>query len=462
MENALGFQESFKNQHLQSSILEEYRDSFAIGSDPNTLNGDARAIYEGAVAAFNHHAKQTDDRPSCGELFARTFQELSAKLDVRGSAREDAGGAHLTRHQQDFFAKYGVLPAIHLESLASDLVSSVDRLCCGLVTHEAGGVNGLSATPAWIFDRDLLALATHPSIVEKVASLLGDELTFLGSDGPMFLPPNSTSKTAWHAFDAEHFGGGGKDGNLQLVSVWVALADANVANGCMKIAPGSYRAFNTLDQIAPRLYGVSVQEAIDELLNGKTKVEPVIAAQIVCRRLNDKNFPALMRLGSNDKSGESYRYNPFHSAVDRAFCIGERELAVLDDCPKVALEAKRGEAFFFTSQNAHASFRNTTPGWRKAIALRYVKTATARKGTITQSSERLRGYLDIFPGASELLRSVGRPVDNFEDAAPRLCVRGRVPEGQEQFYFDTQTLTAALARMGGTCLTRVEPLPIAA
>jgi ectoine hydroxylase-related dioxygenase (phytanoyl-CoA dioxygenase family) len=275
----------------------------------------------------------------------------------------------------------------------------------------------------------------------------------------MYLPPNSPNKTAWHAFDAEHFGGGGSDGNLQLVSVWVALADANVANGCMKIAPGSFRAFDALNRVAPRFYGASINELIEELVQGPSRVEPEIAAQIVCRRLNDTNFPALLRLGSTASSPEGYRYNPFHSAVDRTWCIGAQQLNMLDEYPKVALEAKRGDAFFFTSQNAHASFQNTTSGWRKAIAFRYVKTANASKSVITHASQRMRTFLDLFPRAPELLRTLNRSIDSFDEAAPRLCVKGRIPVGQEAFYFEPKTLDAALAGLGGSCLTRIDPLP---
>jgi hypothetical protein len=420
------------------------------------LSATDRAIYDTGVAAFKEAA--TANKPTCQEAFRAAFNATPMRLNVSGPTQEDAGARHLTREQQEFFATYGVLPPVSLDTVSSELLDSVDRLCCALVKY-GNGLNGVSSTPAWIFDRDLLTLATHPDIVETVASLLGDQLTFLGSDGPMFLPPSSPQKTAWHAFDAEHFGGGGSDGNLQQVTAWVALCDATAENGCMRIAPGTFRAFGALNEVTPRFYGENVSELIDLFVNNQNKIDPEIAARVLCRHLNDKNFPELMRLGSTKDSPEGYRYNPFHAAVDKAWCVGAGDITALDEGPKVIMEAKRKQAYFFTSQNAHASLHNTTNGWRKAIAFRYVKTAKAEKSIITQATHRLRGYLDMFPGTKDVLAAVNRPVDIFEDAAPRICVRGSIPAGQEQFYFDQKQLMAALAKRGGSCLPRIEPLP---
>jgi ectoine hydroxylase-related dioxygenase (phytanoyl-CoA dioxygenase family) len=450
--------EEFGSHVVQTSIVDEYRESFAVGASTDTLSDHDRAIYAAGVAALNRAASA--NKPTCEAAFRAAYDATPARLDVVGRTQEDSGSYHLTRDQQDFFATYGVLPPVSLDAVSSELLDSVDRLCCGLVTH-GSGLNGVSSTPAWIFDRDLLTLATHPQIVETVASLIGDQLTFLGSDGPMFLPPSSPQKTAWHAFDASHFGGGGSDSNLQQVTAWVALSDATTANGCMRIAPGTFRAFAALNEVTPKFYGADVSELIELFAKNESKVDPAIAARIVCRHLNDKNFPTLMRLGSSKDSPEGYRYNPFHAAVDKAWCVGERDITVLDEGPKVVMEAKRKQAYFFTSQNAHASLMNTTGGWRKAIAFRYVKTAKAAKSIITQATHRLRGYLDMFPGTNDVLAAVNRSVETFEDAAPRLCVRGSIPAGQEQFYFDQKQLLSELAKRGGSCLPRIEPLPTA-
>lgn len=450
---------AFGKSVAQSSIVDEYRNSFAIGSSPDTLSAEDRAIYEKGVKAFNEAAKA--NKPTCEEAFRKVYETIPARLDVTGKVQEDAGAHHLTREQQDFFATYGVLPPITLDAVSPDLIDSIDRLCCGLV--QGSGLNGVSATPAWIFDRDLLTLATHPDIIDKIASLLGEQVTFLGSDGPMFLKPNSDQQTAWHAFDASHFGGGGGESNLQQVSVWVALADAMPANGCMRIAPGTYRAFAALNEVAPKFYGADVHELIDIFVKNENKVDPTISARILCRHLNDKNFPdELMRLGSSKDSPQGYRYNPFHSAVDKAWCIGERAITTLDESPKVLMEAKRAQAYFFTSQNAHSSLKNKTSGWRKAIALRYVTTAKASKAIIQQTTHRLRMYTEQFPGASDVLKAVNRgQLDVFEAAGPRLCVRGSVPAGQEQFYFDQKQLLSELDKRGGSLLPRTEPLPTA-
>jgi ectoine hydroxylase-related dioxygenase (phytanoyl-CoA dioxygenase family) len=83
----------------------------------------------------------------------------------------------------------------------------------------------------WAYD-----LATHPRIVDAVASLLGDDVVVWGS---LILskPPQDDAFIAWHQDGAY----AGFLGDAPAVSAWLALSDSTVESGCMRVVPGSQK-----------------------------------------------------------------------------------------------------------------------------------------------------------------------------------------------------------------------------
>ena len=71
-----------------------------------------------------------------------------------------------------------------------------------------------------------------PGVVERLAALIGPEIGFL-SDKIVFKSEDVSFPTPWHQ-DHEYWGGSNK------ISVWIALDDATVDNGCMQFLPGSH------------------------------------------------------------------------------------------------------------------------------------------------------------------------------------------------------------------------------
>jgi len=83
----------------------------------------------------------------------------------------------------------------------------------------------------WAWD-----LATHPRIVDAVASLLGEDVLVWGS---LILskPPHDDAFIAWHQDGAY----AGFLGDAAAVSAWVALSDSTIESGCMRVLPGSQK-----------------------------------------------------------------------------------------------------------------------------------------------------------------------------------------------------------------------------
>jgi hypothetical protein len=92
--------------------------------------------------------------------------------------------------------------------------------------------------------RDFLAIARDPGIVDMVSGVIGDDVILWGCH--VFCKPAGTGyATPWH-----------QDGHdwpirpLANCTVWVALEPSTVANGCLRVIPGSHRA----QQLHPHLH----------------------------------------------------------------------------------------------------------------------------------------------------------------------------------------------------------------
>jgi ectoine hydroxylase-related dioxygenase (phytanoyl-CoA dioxygenase family) len=101
-----------------------------------------------------------------------------------------------------------------------------------LVSAHVAGDNGEGVQG----DARFLALARDPRIVELVSGVLGDDIVLWGCH--VFCKPAGDGyETPWH-----------QDGHywpirpLANCTVWVALEESTVENGCLRVVPGSHRA----------------------------------------------------------------------------------------------------------------------------------------------------------------------------------------------------------------------------
>ncbi len=93
-------------------------------------------------------------------------------------------------------------------------------------------------------------LLTHPRILDVVEALIGPEITCSPIQHVRIKPPQRQlamsieqssllSATAWH--QDQGVSRPEADGT-QMITVWVAITDADEANGCLTLVPGSHRA----------------------------------------------------------------------------------------------------------------------------------------------------------------------------------------------------------------------------
>lgn len=90
------------------------------------------------------------------------------------------------------------------------------------------GVQGLKSTPEW------LEVSATPAILDMLEQLLGPDLILWGSN-VFYKRPMEGPATPWH-----------RDGRywvmhpLSTVSVWIAITNSTLENGCLRFIPGSH------------------------------------------------------------------------------------------------------------------------------------------------------------------------------------------------------------------------------
>jgi len=79
-------------------------------------------------------------------------------------------------------------------------------------------------------------IASHPGLLDRVASILGPNLLLWGAD--FFIKfAHSDKIVSWHQ-DLTYWGLGETD---EQVTAWIALSDVTPESGCMRFVPGSHK-----------------------------------------------------------------------------------------------------------------------------------------------------------------------------------------------------------------------------
>lgn len=91
------------------------------------------------------------------------------------------------------------------------------------------GSQGVKGSPDW------LDFATQRDIIDMVTQLIGNDVILWGTT--LFGKPARNGKeTPWHQ-DGDYY----PIRPLETLSIWIALDDATVENGCMRFVPGSHK-----------------------------------------------------------------------------------------------------------------------------------------------------------------------------------------------------------------------------
>jgi len=173
-----------------------------------------------------------------------------------------------------------------------------------------------------LLDHDLsfLNYARFPDVLDMVAQILGDDISLWNSS--LFAKPaRKGRKTPWHQ-DGEYW----PIRPLATCTVWIALDDSTVDNGCLRVIPGSHA-----DQ---RLARHQTNDSPDLTLNQELQSDEFDASQAVDLQMEAGQISlhdVFLAHGSEanrsarPRRGMTLRYMPTTSLYDRA---AELEIAV--------------------------------------------------------------------------------------------------------------------------------------
>jgi non-haem Fe2+, alpha-ketoglutarate-dependent halogenase len=85
--------------------------------------------------------------------------------------------------------------------------------------------------------KEFWELASHPKVLDYAKATVGDDVVLIAT-GFFSKPPSTADKfVAWHQ-DTTYWG---LDPSF-AVTVWIAIDDSDVENGCMRVIPGTHRS----------------------------------------------------------------------------------------------------------------------------------------------------------------------------------------------------------------------------
>ncbi|XP_059166185.1 phytanoyl-CoA dioxygenase domain-containing protein 1-like [Physella acuta] len=122
-------------------------------------------------------------------------------------------------------------------------------------------------------DEWVLRLATHPNMLKPLKTLLGPNLFLLDSrficKYPVSAAEEKEAFVAWHQ-DVRYWGVEG-----DVISVWMAIDDADVENACMFVIPGTHKS-GLLEHVSETKEGnlLTSNQSIPEQLFDATQAVP--------------------------------------------------------------------------------------------------------------------------------------------------------------------------------------------
>lgn len=162
----------------------------------------------------------------------RELHEIERHLAFIPSQNENP--TTLTRQQVQRFNDEGYLKPFRIFSPAeiSDIRKYFDDLLARVV---AAGGDSYSISSAHLSYAPVYKILTNPKIVAHVKDLLGNDVVGWGSHFFCKMPGDG-KRVAWHQ-DASYW----PLTPSKAVTVWLAIDDADVANGCMRVIPGTHK-----------------------------------------------------------------------------------------------------------------------------------------------------------------------------------------------------------------------------
>jgi len=200
----------------------------------------------------------------------------SLKRDLMFHPANSASAKTLSREQIESYNANGFIRPV--EIYAADEMLAIRQYFDRLLEQAiAAGGNSYSISTAHMKYGGVYDILTNSRIIDCVADLLGDDVVAWGSHFFCKMPGDGRA-VAWHQ-DASYW----PLTPSHAVTVWLAIDDADLDNGCMKFISGSHHSghltyrksspeeHNVLDQTVPNAesYGAVV---VDDLKAGQASI----------------------------------------------------------------------------------------------------------------------------------------------------------------------------------------------
>lgn len=167
------------------------------------------------------------------------------------------------------------------------------------------GAQGIKSDPAW------LDFPTYAPILDMVEQLIGPDVILWGSTF-FHKPPGEQRTVPWH-----------RDGRywpikpLATTSVWIAVTDTTVENGCLRVIPGSHAARDIGEHYRDHSDAVTIPETLqpDQLDESQARDIELEAGQMVLFDVYMAHGSQANRSGRK-RIGYALRYMPATSHFD--------------------------------------------------------------------------------------------------------------------------------------------------
>lgn len=158
-----------------------------------------------------------------------------------------------------------------------------------------------------------MEVALHPEILNMVSQVLGPDIVLWGSQ--VFAKPAHTGmEVPWH--QDSHFW---QMRPLVACTVWIAIDDVTIENGCMRYIPGSHKR-GLLSHYVEGRTDVAIGDAVQpELIDDSEPKNDVLNAGEFSIHHADLIHGSMPNRSSNRRSGLALRYMPATSHYDRDF-----------------------------------------------------------------------------------------------------------------------------------------------
>ena len=169
----------------------------------------------------------------------------------------------------------GVLTAEEIAGIRTELDQAIANLPEKQVVYKDGEDREVDARPEYMTEPHpknpyWLEVCRHPRVLDAVEAVLGPDLILIMSHLIVKRPEDGLpvarhqDNTYWHSIDG-----------TDVVTVWLAIDDADRSNGCMQVIPCTHEGYPTMEKVSTGkndLLGLTV-EVSEEMTKSSVALE---------------------------------------------------------------------------------------------------------------------------------------------------------------------------------------------